>query len=175
MPPVSVDLIIKARWLVPVVPQDQLLEHCAVVVDRGDIVAITTNNEADTRYSAKEVIELNHHALIPGLVNAHGHSAMSLLRGYADDHPLDLWLNDHIWPIENKWVDASFVRDGSELAIAEMIRSGTTCFADMYFSRKQQQRPLAVPDCVRNWHSRYWISPATGLPMPTNTSTKDWH
>ena len=133
MPPVAVDLVIKCRWLVPVVPQNQLLENCAVVVDRGGIVAITPNDEADIRYRAAETVELADHILIPGLVNAHGHAAMSLLRGYADDHPLDTWLNEHIWPAEGKWVDAGFVRDGGELAMAEMIRSGTTCFADMYF------------------------------------------
>ena len=129
----AVDLIIKTRWMVPVVPQNQLLKHCAVVINHGDIVAITTNNEADTRYSTAQVVELTEHVLIPGLVNAHGHAAMSLLRGYADDQPLDRWLNQHIWPAEQKWVDHSFVQDGSNLAIAEMIRSGTTCFADMYF------------------------------------------
>jgi 5-methylthioadenosine/S-adenosylhomocysteine deaminase len=70
---------------------------------------------------------------MPGFINNHTHAAMSLLRGLADDLPLMTWLNDHIWPAEKKWVSDTFVEAGSELAIAEMIRGGTTCFNDMYF------------------------------------------
>ena len=83
--------------------------------------------------TAKEILHLDHHAVMPGLINAHGHAAMSLFRGMADDKALHTWLNDHIWPAEGQWVNADFVRDGSELAIAEMLRSGTTTFSDMYF------------------------------------------
>ncbi len=133
MTPQSVDLLIKARWLIPVVPFDQTFEDCSVAVDRGEIIAITPNAEANTRFSPRQTIDLDHHILLPGLINAHGHGAMTLLRGYADDLALHTWLHDHIWPAENQWVCESFVRDGTELAIAEMIRSGTTCFADMYF------------------------------------------
>jgi 5-methylthioadenosine/S-adenosylhomocysteine deaminase len=71
--------------------------------------------------------------LIPGLINAHTHAAMSLMRGIADDRPLMEWLTDHIWPLEQKWMGEAFVRDGSDLAMAEMIRGGITCFNDMYF------------------------------------------
>ena len=71
--------------------------------------------------------------LIPGLVNAHTHAAMTLFRGLADDLPLDAWLRERIWPVERRFVSAEFVRDGTELAIAEMLRAGITCFSDQYF------------------------------------------
>ena len=133
----SIDLIIKARWIIPVVPEDRVFEDCALAIDKGRIVALIPNDEAERRFSAAEIINLDHHTLIPGLVNAHGHAAMSLLRGYADDQPLHTWLNDHIWPTENRWVSQEFVRDGTQLAMAEMIKTGTTCFADMYFYPEQ--------------------------------------
>lgn len=135
--PNNIDLIIKARWIIPVVPANRVLENCAIVIDKGQILALLPHEEADRRYIARETVNLSSHVLIPGLVNAHGHAAMSLLRGYADDQPLHTWLNDHIWPAESRWVSEDFVRDGTELALAEMIKSGTTCFADMYFYPEQ--------------------------------------
>lgn len=133
----TVDLIINARWIVPIIPQDRVLEGCALVVNKGNILALLPQNEAARRFDAKQTLDLSDHLLMPGLVNAHGHTAMSLLRGYADDQPLHTWLNEHIWPVEGRWVSEDFVRDGTELALAEMIRSGTTCFSDMYFYPEQ--------------------------------------
>lgn len=133
----TVDLIINARWIVPIIPQDRVLEGCALVVNKGNILALLPQNEAAKRFDAKQTLDLSDHLLMPGLVNAHGHTAMSLLRGYADDQPLHTWLNEHIWPAEGRWVSEDFVRDGTELALAEMIRSGTTCFSDMYFYPEQ--------------------------------------
>lgn len=132
-----IDLIIKSRWIIPVIPENRVLENCALAIDNGKILALIPQDEAERRFSAKETVNLHSHALIPGLINAHGHAAMSLLRGYADDQPLHTWLNDHIWPTESRWVSEEFVRDGTQLAIAEMIKSGTTCFADMYFFPEQ--------------------------------------
>lgn len=109
-----------------------MLEQHALVISAGRITALLPAAQA-AKISADQVFHLDDHALLPGLVNAHGHAAMSLLRGYADDFPLQSWLNEHIWPAEGKWVGEEFVRDGTRLAIAEMLRSGTTCFADMYF------------------------------------------
>lgn len=134
----QVDSIIHARWVIPVEsskqePCDQVFDHHAVVVDKGNIIAVVSSNDAKQRFQSNSVIELHSHALIPGLVNAHTHAAMSLFRGMADDLPLMTWLNEHIWPAEQQWVDKGFVRDGSSLAIAEMLRGGTTCFNDMYF------------------------------------------
>ncbi len=135
--PQTVSLIIKARWIAPVVPENRVFEHCALVIDKGVIQALVPQEEADKRYDAQQEIFLGNHLVIPGLVNAHGHAAMSLLRGYADDLPLARWLEDHIWPAEGQWVSEDMVRDGTELAMAEMIRSGTTCFSDMYFFPEQ--------------------------------------
>lgn len=132
-----IDLIIKARWIIPVVPENRVLEDCALAIDKGRILALVPNDDAERRFTAAKTVDLNNHVLIPGLVNAHGHAAMTLLRGYADDQPLHAWLNDHIWPTENRWVDKEFVRDGTQLAMAEMIKTGTTCFADMYFFPEQ--------------------------------------
>ena len=129
----SVDTLIHARWVIPVEPAGQILEHHSIVVQGGRIVAVLPSPEAKRQFQAAETIELANHALIPGLVNAHTHAAMSLFRGLADDLPLMDWLQKHVWPAEMKWVGAEFVRDGTQLAIAEMLKSGTTCFNDMYF------------------------------------------
>jgi len=131
--PRLIDLLLSASWIIPVTPKARVLEECALAIDDGKIVAIGLKSELERQYTAKSVTDLPGQALIPGLINTHGHAAMSLFRGYADDTPLNTWLEEHIWPAEQKWVSPSFVRDGSELAIAEMIASGTTCFADMYF------------------------------------------
>lgn len=127
------DLLLSARWLLPIIPEGRLLQDCALVVDGGRIVALQPLAEAELAYAPRQRQDLGDAVLLPGLVNAHGHAAMSLLRGYADDLPLHTWLNERIWPAEARWVGAEFVRDGTELAMAEMLRSGTTCFADMYF------------------------------------------
>lgn len=135
--PQPVRLLIKARWIVPVVPENAVLENCALAVNNGQIVALLPQEEAEKRFHPEQTINLNSHVLIPGLVNAHGHAAMSLLRGYAEDKPVNEWLEQQIWPAERQWVSEEFVRDGTALAIAEMIRSGTTCFGDMYFFPEQ--------------------------------------
>jgi 5-methylthioadenosine/S-adenosylhomocysteine deaminase len=126
------DLVIFARWLLPIAPAHQVLEHCAVAIRDGRIAGIFPAEQA-RGLDASEIIELPEHLLMPGLVNTHGHAPMTLLRGFADDYPLHTWLSEHIWPAEGRWVGEAFVRDGTALAIAEMLRSGTTCFADMYF------------------------------------------
>jgi 5-methylthioadenosine/S-adenosylhomocysteine deaminase len=129
----TVDLIIHARWLVPILPKNTVLEHHSIVVHQGQIIALLPQGQVMRRYTATIEQNYEQHCLMPGLINNHTHAAMSLLRGLADDLPLMTWLNDHIWPAEAKWVSDSFVEAGSELAIAEMIRGGTTCFNDMYY------------------------------------------
>src|SRR6185312_629161 len=129
----TVETLVHARWIVPVEPAGRVLEGHALAIAHGRIVALCPSAEARNRFTATEEIHLSRHVLIPGLINAHTHAAMTLLRGVADDLPLEPWLKDHIWPLEGRWVNADFVRDGSELAIAEMLRGGITCFADMYF------------------------------------------
>jgi 5-methylthioadenosine/S-adenosylhomocysteine deaminase len=129
----AVDSLISARWVIPVVPEDSIHENYSIAVHQNRIVEILPTDQAGRKYRADSVTELNEHVLIPGMINAHGHAAMTLLRGYADDLSLMDWLNNYIWPVENKWVDFDFVKDGTTLAIAEMLRSGTTCFAELYF------------------------------------------
>ncbi|AAU92427.1 MULTISPECIES: TRZ/ATZ family hydrolase [Methylococcus] len=128
-----IDTLITARWIIPVEPDGVTLEHHALAIDRGRITDLLPTTEALVRYQPRRIERLEHHALIPGLVNAHTHAAMTLLRGVADDLPLMQWLQEHIWPLEQKWIGEAFVRDGVQLAMAEMIRGGVTCFNDMYF------------------------------------------
>lgn len=131
--PTEIDLLIHARWVVPVTPEQSVLEAHCVAVNAGVIVEVLPSDLARQIYRAREEVDLSSHTLIPGLVNAHGHAAMSLFRGAADDMALHTWLHDHIWPMEGRWVSEEFVYQGTQLAIAEMLLSGTTCFADMYF------------------------------------------
>ncbi|HWR78985.1 MAG TPA: TRZ/ATZ family hydrolase, partial [Pseudomonas sp.] len=131
-PCAPLDLLLLPTWLVPVEPAGVVLKDYALGIRDGRIALIAPHDQA-LRQEAREVRHLPNYLLAPGLVNAHGHAAMSLFRGLADDLPLTNWLQDHIWPAEARWVDEAFVRDGSELAIAEQILGGITCMADMYF------------------------------------------
>ena len=128
-----VDVIIETRWLLPIVPHETLLEQQAVVIKDGVIVDVCAISIASQRYQASEVVQLDEHVLMPGLVNLHTHAAMSLMRGLADDLPLMPWLHKHIWPAETQLVSPTFVRDGTLLACAEMLAGGITTFNDMYF------------------------------------------
>lgn len=125
--------VLLPRWLVPVRPRLQVLEQMAVVIESETITAILPRQQAVEDYQDARHIELPEHVLLPGFINTHTHSAMSLLRGFADDLNLQEWLNDRIWPAEKAFLGSDFVRDGSNLAIAEMLRGGTTCFNDFYF------------------------------------------
>ncbi|MGM0477481.1 MAG: TRZ/ATZ family hydrolase [Pseudomonadota bacterium] len=127
------DTLIHARWIAPVEPDNTVLEDHAIAIRDGVITAVLPGHEARATVTADTVHELGDHLLIPGLINAHTHAAMTLMRGLADDLPLMEWLKGHIWPAEGRHVGTEFVRDGSELAVAEMLLSGTTCFNDMYF------------------------------------------
>ncbi len=129
----NVDTLIHAKWIIPVEPKNTVYENYSVAIKDGKIEALLPTDKARDKYTATEEHNLQQHTLIPGLINAHTHAAMNLFRGLADDLPLMDWLNNHIWPAETKWIDPEFVKDGSELAVAEMIRGGTTCFNDMYF------------------------------------------
>jgi len=157
----TVDLIINARWIVPVTASQQVLENHAVIVKDSRIVALLPQQQATQLYTAAATHDMNEHCLIPGLINDHAHTAMSLFRGLADDLPLMTWLSDHIWPAEKQFVGDSFVESGSALAIAEMIRGGTTCFNDMYF----------FPDATARIVDRSGIRASLGMVIiefPTN-------
>jgi 5-methylthioadenosine/S-adenosylhomocysteine deaminase len=126
-------LLINARWVVPVEPAGVALERHAVAVRDGVIEAVLPIADAARHYADYARVDLPGHALIPGLVNAHTHAAMTLLRGIADDLPLMRWLQEHVWPAESKHVSPQFVKDGTLIACAEMLRGGVTCMNDMYF------------------------------------------
>ncbi len=125
--------LIEARWIIPVEPAGTALEQHTVVVKDDLIVEVAATAVARRRHPDAKLIELSEHVLIPGLVNLHTHAAMTLLRGIADDLALMDWLQNHIWPAENRLVSDAFVHDGALLACAEMLRGGVTCFNDMYF------------------------------------------
>ena len=127
------DTLIAPRWTVPGEPGGEVFEDHAVAISDGRILDVLPRAEADARYQPSVLVERPGHVLIPGLVNAHTHAAMTLFRGLADDMPLEAWLHEGIWPAERRWVSAEMVRDGSALAVAEMLRGGQTCFSDQYF------------------------------------------
>lgn len=128
-----IDLLIEARYIVPVEPFDTTLEHHSIAIRDGRIEAILPSDEARRLYLAREIVNLPEHIVTPGLVNLHTHAAMTLMRGLADDLPLMRWLQEAIWPAEARHVSHAFVRDGSLLAGSEMLRGGITTCNDMYF------------------------------------------
>lgn len=129
--PEAVDTLIHPGWIVPIIPAGDILTDFSIALKDKKIVAILPTQETSS-IEATQVHTLPEHVVMPGLINCHGHAAMTLLRGYADDQALTPWLEKHIWPAEATHVGADFVADGSTLAIVEMLRSGTTCFSDMY-------------------------------------------
>lgn len=154
-----VDTLIKAGWMMTVDPDFRILENHVLAMKAGRIVAISDDA---MQFTAEQTLDLPGHILMPGLVNAHGHAAMSLFRGLTDDLPLMDWLNHYIWPAEQQYVDARFVHDGTQLAIAEMLLSGTTTFSDMYFfpevvaemvqqSGIRAQLSFPIFDIASNW------------------------
>ncbi len=127
------DFLIHPEWLVPMSKKGLILTDHSLAIADNKIVAIGDTTSLKQSVTARREITLPNHVLIPGLINSHGHSPMTLLRGFADDMSLRPWLEEKIWPAEGQWVSEEFVRDGATLAIAEMLRSGTTAFTDMYF------------------------------------------
>ena len=160
------DLLIEAGWVVPVEPRGGVLENHAVAIKAGVIVALLPIAEARVRFSPNETVSRPDAALIPGLVNAHVHNPMTLLRGVADDLPLMEWLNGHIWPVEGAVIGPEFVADGVTLAIAEMLRGGTTCANENYF----------FPDVQAATYKRHGFRARVGLPVidfPTAWASSD--
>ena len=163
------DTLIAPRWCVPVEPAGTVLEGCAVVVSDDRIVDILPLADARSAYQPSVVVERPDHVLIPGLVNAHTHAAMTLFRGLADDMPLEAWLRDGIWPAEKRWASAEMVRDGTELAIAEMLKAGITCFSDQYFF------PEIVAETAVDLHMRAVVgTPVVDFPTAWADSTAEY-
>lgn len=152
--PMPVDLRLDARWVIPVEPAGALADH-TVLIDGERIVAVCPTAIAERDFTARESVSLATHVLMPGLVNAHTHGAMSLLRGIADDVALKPWLEEHIWPREARFLDPEFVHDGTLLAAAEMLRSGITCSNDMYF----------FPDAAARAYHASGMRAMLGLPV----------
>ncbi len=125
--------LLRAAHVLPIRPAKTWLRNHAVRVVDGLIDDVLPDDQAVSKYPEDRQVCLDRHILLPGLINAHTHSAMTLLRGYADDLPLDQWLRAHIWPAEQRWLSTRFVEDGTRLALAEMIRAGTTFINEMYF------------------------------------------
>lgn len=129
----KIDQLIHARWLITCEENNRVLENHALAIKDKKILAILPSQAAQQKYDATETHHYASHAVMPGLINSHTHLAMNLFRGLADDLELMDWLTNYIWPAEGKWVSHDLVYDGSLLAMAEMIRGGTTTFNDMYF------------------------------------------
>ena len=164
---VALDLLLLPTWLVPVEPAGVVLKEHALGIRDGRIVFIGPRAAA-LKLDAREIRELPDMLLCPGLINAHGHAAMTLFRGLADDLPLMAWLEKHIWPAEAKWVDETFVRDGTDLAIAEQIKGGITCFSDMYFF------PKVASECIHDSGIRGQIAiPILDFPIPGASTADD--
>ena len=141
--PQPCDLLIEAGHVVPVRPHALVLQDTAVAVRDGVIVGIGPRQDMRARWQAARVVSRPDAVLMPGLVNAHTHNPMTLLRGVADDLPLMTWLQEHIWPVEGAVIGEQFVADGTRLAIAEMLRGGTTCANENYFFPDVQARTYA--------------------------------
>lgn len=126
-----IDTLVRARWVITVEPDGRVLDNHAVAIRAGRIVAVMPADEAHRRFEAQELIERPHHVVLPGLVNAHTHAALVLTRGRPENRPPARWLRGEAWAHERGAADPEFVRHGTELAIAEMLRGGISCFADM--------------------------------------------
>lgn len=150
-----IDTLIAARWVVPIEPAGRVCDEHALAVHQGRIVALGPTAELLQRFSPRERIDRPSHVLLPGFVNTHTHAAMTLLRGAAESSSFDHWLKQQVWPLEQRWMDAEYVRDGTELAIADMLTSGTTCFADMHL----------FPEVVAQTASASRMRACIGLPV----------
>ena len=149
------DLLIEAGWVVPIEPHGVVLTDHAVAISGGRISAVLPTADARRQFAPKQTVQRPDAVLLPGLVNAHTHNPMTLLRGVADDLPLMPWLTEHIWPIEAAVMGPEYVADGVELAIAEMLRGGTTCCNENYF----------FPDVQAATYRKHGFRALVGIPI----------
>ena len=160
----NASIIISASWIFTSNSEGQLLSDYSIVIENDKIIDLAPQDKVFDEYEANDIYQLTDHILIPGLINTHTHAAMSLFKGFADDLPLQDWLNDYIWPAEKEFINSSFVKDGSILALLEMIKSGVTTFNDMYFF------PDATAEAVKELGVRSNIGLVV-LDFPTNYAT----
>lgn len=128
-----IDHVIHAKWIITCEENNRVLDNHALVIKNGKIHSILPSKDATEKFATTPHTHYATHAILPGFINSHTHISMNAFRGLADDLELMDWLNNHIWPAEGKWVSEEMVYDSSLLAMAEMIRVGTTTFNDMYF------------------------------------------
>jgi 5-methylthioadenosine/S-adenosylhomocysteine deaminase len=138
------ELLIEARWLLPIAPANTALADHAVAVSAGRIVAIGPTAALRTRFEIRECVVRERHALLPGLVNAHTHACHTLLRGLPVRGPRRRWLTETLAPVERRCLSADFVRDGTRLGVAEMLRAGITCFSDLSLFPEDAARAAAA-------------------------------
>ena len=152
----QVQWILSARYVIPIVP-DGALENHSLIINEGKIVDLLPTSQVSGKYTAEEEnhLDLKDHVLLPGLINMHTHSAMTLARCIVDGVDLHTWLEEYIWPIERAFVSTDFCRVGVEKACVEMLRSGTTCFNDMYF----------YPDVTAQVADKCGMRAAVGVPI----------
>lgn len=163
------DVLIAPRWCIPIEPAGTVLENHAVAVADDRIVAILPVEQARETYQPSVFVQRPGHVLIPGLVNAHCHAAMTLFRGVVDELPLESWLRDGIWPLERRFASAELVRDGTELAIAEMLTAGITCFSDQYLF------PEIVAETAIDLHMRAVVgTPVINFPTAWADDASDY-
>ncbi|MEA2008659.1 MAG: amidohydrolase family protein, partial [Chloroflexota bacterium] len=199
--PTSIDILLTNAIVLTMDEDYSKYENGAVAIKDDSIVAVGTPQELETQYQAKETIDCDGKVLMPGLVDAHTHVPMNLLRGLADDLRLDVWLLGYMMPVEREFVDPEFVRLGTALACAELIRSGVTSFADMYYYEDQVAQTTAeaglravvgqsilkfpspdaatyedalsaAEDLIKKWKGHPLITPAVA-PHAHYTSTED--
>jgi 5-methylthioadenosine/S-adenosylhomocysteine deaminase len=176
--------ILTPRWIAPVMPANVILENHSVVIQGETILALLPTALAKTTYPNATEQLFPESLLTPGLINAHSHAAMSLLRGAGDDMPLKEWLENRIWPLEGKLVSPEFVFDGTVIAAYEMLMGGVTCFNDMYFFPEAAARAAKTMGMRANlgivvfeFPSAYGSGPADylakGLKLRDETSRDD--
>jgi 5-methylthioadenosine/S-adenosylhomocysteine deaminase len=127
------DLLIKSGYILPMDKEMTVIKDGFIAIQDKKIIAIGEISKSKERFSSSETIDCGNSLSMPGLINTHTHAGMAYFRGIADDLPLKTWLEDHIWPAEAKYVNPDFIEKSTELACLEMIKSGITCFCDMYF------------------------------------------
>lgn len=198
----QVDLIVKGGTIVTMDTQRHVIENGALAIKDGRIVQISPLSEVTAKYTARETVDGQGRIIIPGLINGHTHIPMTLFRGLADDLALDDWLNNYIFPAEARNVNEEFVRAGTQLGLAEMLRAGTTTFCDMYYFEDAVAEEAAragvravvgetvigfpVPDnktpaaalayaerFIRRWQNHPLITPAIAPHAPYTVSKQD--
>ena len=137
------DILLTHGWLVTMDSRHTVFQDGAIAIGDNNILAVGPSSEIEAAYDAATTIDCHNCVISPGLINAHTHAPMTLLRGLADDLRLDVWLYGYMMPVEREFVDPNFCYTGTLLACAEMIRSGITTFCDMYYNEAEVARATA--------------------------------